>query len=50
MRMDTEKPKRLRRSVSELEVIYSNLSEQIKIYDNTIKTYQQNEKKTRIEG
>ena len=44
MRMDTEKPKRLRRSVSELEVIYSNLSEQIKIYDNTIKTYQQNEK------
>lgn len=44
MKMDTEQPKRLRRSVSELEVIYSNLSEQIKIYDNTIKNYQQNEK------
>lgn len=29
MRMDTEKPKRLRRSVSELEVIYSNLSENL---------------------
>ena len=44
MKMDAEQPKRLRRSVSELEVIYSNLSEQIKIYDNTIKNYQQNEK------
>lgn len=44
MRMNTEQPKKLRRSVSELEVIYSNLSEQIKIYDNTIKNYQQNEK------
>lgn len=44
MEMDTDQPKKLRRSVSELEVIYSNLSEQIKIYDNTIKNYQQNEK------
>lgn len=44
MKMDAEQPKRLRRSVSELEVIYSNLSEQIKIYDNTIRNYQQNEK------
>lgn len=44
MKMNTEQPKKLRRSVSELEVIYSNLSEQIKIYDNTIKNYQQNEK------
>lgn len=44
MQMDAEQPKKIRRSVSELEVIYSNLSEQIKIYDNTIKNYQQNEK------
>ena len=44
MQMDIEQPKKLRRSISELEVIYSNLSEQIKIYDNTIKNYQQNEK------
>lgn len=44
MNMNIEQPKNLRRSVSELEVIYSNLSEQIKIYDNTIKNYQQNEK------
>lgn len=43
-KMDTDQSKKLRRSVSELEVIYSNLSEQIKIYDNTIKNYQQNEK------
>lgn len=44
MQMDAESPKKLRRSVSELEVIYSNLSEQIKVYDNTIRNYQQNEK------
>lgn len=44
MQMDEESPKKLRRSVSELEVIYSNLSEQIKVYDNTIRNYQQNEK------
>lgn len=44
MRMDVEQPKRLRRSVSELEVIYSNLTEQIKVYENTIKNYRQNEK------
>lgn len=44
MKMDIEKPNKVRRSVAELEVIYSNLSEQIKIYDNTIKNYQQNEK------
>ena len=44
MKMDEGQPKKVRRSVSELEVIYSNLSEQIKIYDNTIKNYQQNEK------
>lgn len=44
MQMDAEPPKKLRRSVSELEVIYSNLSEQIKVYDNTIRNYQQNEK------
>lgn len=43
-KMDTDQSKKIRRSVSELEVIYSNLSEQIKIYDNTIKNYQQNEK------
>lgn len=44
MKMDENQPKRERRSVSELEVIYSNLSEQIKIYDTTIKNYRQNEK------
>ena len=44
MQMSVEQPQRLRRSVSELEVIYSNLSEQIKIYENTIKNYKQNEK------
>ena len=44
MKMDAERPQKLRRSVSELEVIYSNLSEQIKIYDNTIKNYKQNKK------
>lgn len=44
MQMDVEQPKYLRRSISELEVIYSNLSEQIKVYDNTIKNYRQNEK------
>lgn len=48
--MDTEKPKRLRRSVSELEVIYSNLSEQIKIYDIPLRPISKMKKKTRIEG
>lgn len=47
MQMDIEQPKKLRRSISELEVIYSNLSEQIKIYDNIIKNYQQNEKENK---
>ena len=47
MNMNVDQPKRMRRSVSELEVIYSNLSEQIKIYDNTIMNYQQNEKENK---
>ena len=47
MQMNIEQPKKLRKSVSELEVIYSNLSEQIKVYDNTIKNYQQNEKENK---
>ena len=44
MEMNVMQPKKIRKSISELEVIYSNLSEQIKVYDNTIKNYQQNEK------
>ena len=45
MKMDIEPPKKIRRSVAELEVIYSNLSEQIKVYQNTIENYQQYEKR-----
>lgn len=50
MKMNTEQPKKLRRSVSELEVIYSNLSEQIKIYDNTLRTINKMRKRIKIEG
>lgn len=44
IRMNEDKPQKQKKSVSELEVIYSNLTEQIKVYDNTIKNYRQNEK------
>lgn len=44
MKMDMEQPKKLKTSLSELEVIYSNLSEQIKVYEHTIHNYRQNEK------
>lgn len=44
MEMKGERPEKNRRSLSELEVIYNNLSEQIKVYDSIIKNYQQNEK------
>lgn len=44
MKMDELKSKNTKKSISELEVIYSNLSEQIKVYDNTIRNYKQNQK------
>lgn len=47
MAMEGEKSGKAEKSISELEVIYSNLSEQIKIYDNTIQNYRQNEKENK---
>ena len=47
MAMEGEKSDKPEKSISELEVIYSNLSEQIKIYDNTIQNYRQNEKENK---
>lgn len=44
MNMDQIMPKNLSKSISELEVVYNNLTEQIKVYDNTIRNYRQNEK------
>lgn len=44
MEMNIDQPSKMNKSIAELEVIYSNLSEQIKVYDNTIENYQQNEK------
>lgn len=43
MEMNIDQPPKINKSIADLEVIFSNLSEQIKVYDNTIENYRQNE-------